>query len=178
MKAAYLKELLKSGYAVAYYESKEGDYIGIGNGYIHDLIHFDLNKKKIKQKNSENVDLLRIKSRLLDIITKEEFQQIINDNDEIENPITIYYEKDGEILETQCAEYGWPNTTIDGRMIYNNVYFETEMEAKYSAVKACILGIEITQDSIERELKIKKARLEDYNQRLFKLRKAKKEKHG
>ena len=43
MKARKLKEILgETGYIIADF----GDYIGIGNGYIHDIIHLDKRTKK------------------------------------------------------------------------------------------------------------------------------------
>jgi hypothetical protein len=144
MKAQYLKELMGDpGYTVAYFEKRDGsDYIGVGSPYIHDLLHVDVDAEPMKIKIAlretredleDNPPLARCYDVLQGLIESGEIRGIIDGNDNIEKPIAVFYVKDGEIIETQCAERGWPNTTIDGRLMHDNEYFPTAMEAaKYA----------------------------------------------
>lgn len=55
---------------------------------------------------------MNIWNKLEELIESGEIKAILEENDTIENPIPVYYEKDGEIIETYCYELGWPNTTM------------------------------------------------------------------
>jgi hypothetical protein len=81
----------------------------------------------------DNQPLARCYDVLQGLIESGEIRGIIDGNDNIEKPIAVFYVEDGEITETQCAEMGWPNTTIDGRLMHDNEYFPTALEAaKYA----------------------------------------------
>lgn len=142
MKALYLKKLLNTERVVADY----GDYIAVGSAYVHNLINIDKKTLKLKYAldtfnegrksltgKSDN-ELLDIYDKLQGLIDSGEINEIINGNDEIENPLTVWTSKDGELIETYTYAYGYPNTTYDGKLMHDNTYFKTKEEAIEEAI--------------------------------------------
>lgn len=131
MQAKRLADLIGSdGYIVAYYKVSDGkDYVGIGNRYIHDLIHIDFESLNFYTKLTPNKTLGLILKRLENLVYSGLLREILEKN-EIgqEFNLPVFYEKDGYIKETLCAGYGWPNTTIEGFLMHDNVYFKSKVE--------------------------------------------------
>lgn len=136
MKARKLKKILNdTGYII----NNQEDYIAVGSSLCHDLISVDKKTLKIKyaldtwregRKSLDKKDYLAvIWDKLQELIDNGEIHDIINGNDEIDNPLPVYTIKDGELVETWTDEYGWPNTTIDGTIMYENTHFKTKKEA-------------------------------------------------
>jgi len=172
MKAQYLKKLLDINYTVADF----GKYIGIGSDLCHDLIKMDKETMKISYaldtwnegkeclKDKSDSTLLNIWNKLEELIESGEIKKILEGNDIFENPIPVYYERDGEIIETYCYEMGWPNTTIEGMLMYENTFFKDPIKAVERALKDAKIGIEWINESIEQKIE----ELKKKNQRLSK----------
>ena len=128
-----LKELLNTGYIVAFYRGyKENDYIGIGSGYIHGIIRMDCVTLKVSYPGDENEDglifpeLIAASKKLKALISSGDIRNIIDGNDDPEiNNIEVFYEENGDILSTFCEKPGWPNTTITGELMYENSHYPT-----------------------------------------------------
>lgn len=142
MKARLLKKLLNNtGYSV----SNDSDKICIGSPLCHDLISVDKVTFQIRyaldtwRKGRESVaqrsnskgenELLFIWDKLQELIDSGEINSIINDDDVLENPLPVFTVSRGVLIETFTDAYGWPNTTVDGTMMYDNTYFKTKEEA-------------------------------------------------
>lgn len=158
MKARKLKEILNTGYII----HQTNDKICIASPYISDLISVDKKTFKIKyaldtfnegKSSVNNGELLDIWNKLEDLIQNGEFQDIINGNDELKNPIEIYYEEDGIIKTTYTDEYGYPNVTYDGYIIYNNIYFTDKLFCKNKAIKDYLESIETYNSYIQQQVK-------------------------
>ena len=161
MKAQYLKKLLDTGYDVADF----GDYIGIGNGYVHKLIKLDkktmnisyaldtFHKGKECLKDKDDTALLNIWNKLEELIKSGEIKEILEGNDTFDKPIPVYYEEDGEIIETYCYELGWPNTTITGKLMYENTHFKDPLTAAREALTGSKITIVFMKESIEEKKK-------------------------
>ena len=67
--------------------------------------------------------------KLDELIASGEIADIIEQNDEIDNKIPVFYISKGELKESHTDEFGWPNTTFDGHMMHNNTHFKTKEEA-------------------------------------------------
>lgn len=124
MQAIRLKKLLNTNRPVADY----GDYIGIGSSYIHNLISIDKKTRDIHYAiyyrggkfAIQDEEILGLWNILEAIIHTPLFDEILEKNDEFDNPLPVYTVKNGELFETQCAEYGYPNTTREGEIMHNN----------------------------------------------------------
>lgn len=74
-------------------------------------------------------ELNYIWDKLQDLINDNQINDIFNNDDEIQNPITIWQYMNGQVLQKETDYFGWPNTTKDGYMIVDNMFFSTREEA-------------------------------------------------
>jgi hypothetical protein len=134
MKARKLRKLLNNtGYTI----QQDGEKICIGGAYCNDLI--SVNMETLKMKTAVHIhggraglrsdELVMIWDKLTELIKNGEIKDIIEGKDEIENPLTVYTVQNGELKECITDEYGWPNVTDDGFLMYENQYFRTKEAA-------------------------------------------------
>ena len=142
MKARLLRKILND---TRYIVNNSTEYIAVGSPLCHDLI--SVNKKTLclqyaldrggrstlinkGDKDGKN-ELLFIWDKLQELIDNGQIQDIITGQDELENPLpvfTVNYE--GDLISTFTDEYKWwPNTTINGDVMYEGSYFKTKEEA-------------------------------------------------
>ena len=161
MKARKLKEILgETGYIIADF----GDYIGIGNGYIHDIIHLDKRTKKIENKTwSDNEVLSNIYSKLNDLIDTPEFEYIIFGNDDIGGMFPVYFAEKGNIVEEFTDEFGYPNVTHTGRLMYENTHFRTVDQAIDQGISETEVAIQVCEQNI----RDKQKELDDFKDRII-----------
>jgi len=135
MKARLLKKLMNDS---GYYPNDNREYIAMGSPLCHDLI--SVNKKTLEVKYAldtfrkgreslGNDKLVFIWDKFHELIKNGEIHDIINGVDEIENPLPVWTFDDDGLIETYTDEYGWPNTTYDGKVMYENLHFKTREEA-------------------------------------------------
>lgn len=160
MKARVLKKILND---TNYIVSNNDEYIAVGSPLCHDLIKVNKKTKEMtfaldtwkKGKSSlGNSELLFIAEKLEELIANNEIQKIIDEDDIIEKPLTVYSFSDFEIVESITDEYGWPNTTISGQVMYNNVWFKTKEEAQKKAISETDAWIKYLNEEIEKAEKI------------------------
>lgn len=158
MKARLLKKLLGNpGYIV----SNHDDYIAIGSPLCHDLIKIIKGTFKMTYALSINYgdhrsellnkpQLLAIWDKLKEIIASGEINDIINGNDELDNHLPVYTIEDGVLICTTTDAYGWPNTTVEGHLMYNNTYFKTVQGALKYGIRDEKAYIKLVKERIER----------------------------
>jgi hypothetical protein len=169
MKARLLTKLLNNtGYRV----NNNKDYIAVGSPLCHDLISVNKETLKVKyaldtfregrkylegQSNSKGEnELLFIWDKLHELIENGQIHDIINGNDEIENPLPIWTFEDGQLIETYTDTYDFPNVTIDGYTMYTNTHFKTKEEAIEKAISEYKYGVEMMKERvIEQQEKLK-----------------------
>lgn len=134
MKTYALKKRLKTEYSV----SRDKDFqtkrekICIGSAYCHDLISLftdnltfrfamDTFNKGEEYILSRGEPLSVIYVELKSMVESGEIKEYLECDDN--GKVPVYYEEDGNIVETYCTEIGWPNTTNDGTLMYNNTHF-------------------------------------------------------
>ena len=178
MKARLLKKILNNtGYSVGNYK----EYIGVGSPLCHNLINVDKKTLTLKYaldtwkdgRNSiDNTELLFIWDKLQELVDNGQIKDIIEGVDEIETPLPVYTIEDSKLVETFTDNYGWPNTTIDGYIMYDNTYFKTKEEAIDYGISECKSAIslydKILNDDIEK-MKEAKSNLSDLNSKLIEL---------
>ena len=141
MKARLLSKLLDNpGYII----HDNGECICVGSPMCSHLISVDKETLKIKyaldtfhegRKSISNEKLERIWDKLHELVETGEIRDIINGNDEIENPLPVFIADDGVVRESVTDKYGWPNTTIDGELMYDNTCFPTRKQAVKRGIK-------------------------------------------
>ena len=101
-----------------------GQYICIGSPYVHDIIAISAADgrviKRYRDGRSVNPDLERYQAAFDRDPGK--LREMVETADSFGPTHTIWTWKDGEIIEKQCEELGWPNVTIDGLMMYENTF--------------------------------------------------------
>jgi hypothetical protein len=163
MKARKLKALLNN---TSYIIGDYGDYIAVGSDYVHKLINID--KKTLEMRyalgsyrNStpDSPELMFIWSKLVELIDNGQIKDIIEGEDVIENPLPVFYVEDGIVIETQTDKYGWPNTTKEGYVMSENVYFKTKSQAIKQAIKEYGASLTMFEEQLqEREKDVLKLR--------------------
>lgn len=154
MKVKKLRKLLND---TEYIISNRKDYIAVGSEYVHDLISVDKETLKIRyaldtynegRKALRHAELVRIWDKLQELINNGEIHDIINNNDEITNPLPVYFIDNGELIETFTEKYGWPNTTIDGTIMHDNVFYRTKKEAIEHGIRESEYYCEYKKESL------------------------------
>jgi hypothetical protein len=70
----------------------------------------------------------------------------------------VWTYQDGRIVEKQCEEYGWPNLTHDGQIMYENTYSPDRSKVIEWARKNAAAGREWAVEHLEEtRQKLKKA---------------------
>ncbi len=173
MKARLLTKILND---TKYCVNNNKDYIAVGSPMRHKLINVD---KKTLELNyaldtfhegrkallSSNAELLFIYDKLQELIDNGQIKDIIEGQDEIENPITVYTFEDGKLIETFTDKLEWPNTTINGDIMYENTYFKDKKEAIEYGIKECRHYVKMFNEQIsdwEEKLKERKDKLDTY----------------
>lgn len=144
--------------------------ICIGSGYVHDLLC--ISPTDAKREWNDRVDRRETKlgcnlsiwrpeylgrGEPFDGIVKamaddpETLRQLMDTPDTFTASIPVFtYDYDGNIIEKQCEELGWPNVTHDGTMMYENRVFETREEAAEKARQEMYAWVDSAKASVER----------------------------
>jgi hypothetical protein len=185
MKTRLLKELLGDTLFAVH---KSDNRVCIGSPMCSDLISVDMSTMKIRyaidtfnegRKCLNNKETLGvIWDKLQGLIDSGELQDIWDKDDEITHSIAVYRAKDGVIELHRTDEYGWPNVTASGEIMYNNEFFKTEKEALVYGIDNAKCSIENLEQRIEyQEEELSKTRkwLKESNTKAFAYRELLKE---
>lgn len=123
-------------------------YLAIGSDLVHNLIQVDIGSLELKSyfvSKSSSDNLLLTWDKLASLIESGEMKEILEQDDEIETPLQVFFVEGGELKESSTDCYGWPNLTIEGYEMYDNVHFKSratalsngieELEARYVSWK-------------------------------------------
>ncbi len=158
MKARKLKEILNN---TRYIIGDYGEYIGVGSSMCHKLINIDKKSLEIKYALDYNnsgraainhEELLFIWDKLNELIENGILLCLIQGKDVLENPLPVFTIKDGKLIEESCEEYGWPNTTDNGCVMYDNTYFKTKIEAIEYGIKEYSSALSFKREMLEERL--------------------------
>ena len=97
--------------------------ICVGSGYIHDLIVIGLDGKLKKRYTSSpgiNTDLTRYQSEM--DADPAKLAELVAAPDTFKCAKEVYTWEGGDIVKRHCEEYGWPNVTHTGQIMYDNQY--------------------------------------------------------
>jgi hypothetical protein len=112
---------VKDHYQIKHLVSVRGTDIVIGSGYIPDIIVIDQTGQLIKRNRFGSNDELARYQREMDA-DPETLKRLVAAVDQFKADITVYTYKGGEVLEAKCEVPGWPNTTHDGELMYENAF--------------------------------------------------------
>ena len=145
--------------------------ICIGSPYIHDIIVISNEGKFLKKYKegkyddgwSTNEKLKRYQEEMLADESTGYLKKVIDEPDNYGELFPVFTIHDGKLVETFCEEYGWPNVTVEGELMYENTFFKTKEEAVQYGISECkgwIEMLEERQKELEKEVQAKQDRKE------------------
>lgn len=153
---------VKEAYGITHIVKVEDDDLKIGSAYVGDLLTVKPDGTVIKSSILTNdsgplADVCRAmeadRTRLVELlVTRDTFERSL--------PVWTY--ENGRILELACEEHEWPNVTHDGRLMYENLFFEKREDAVIAAIRNAEYAVEGWTENVERserDLAEKRARL-------------------
>jgi len=148
MQVRRLKQLLNTNYSIA----NSGDYLTIGSGYVPDMIkvHAKTQALTLSTTFTAHHPIQDILSKLKDIIASGVMQEILTNNDVIENPLPVFIVRDYEIIESVTDAYNYPNTDVNGYMLFDNMSFTTREAAMKWIIKEHIAGLQLLDGRLKR----------------------------
>lgn len=129
---------------VAVYDKRDfgGPCICIGSPYIHDIIVIRISDAKVvKGYERGNDDLGRYYAAIKEDEKNGILRGLIDTPDVFTQNLPVFTIKDWAVVADYCEEYGWPNTTNSGYIMYENTYFKTREEAYAYLLKDTAAGV-------------------------------------
>lgn len=118
----------------------------IGSALCSDLIiiGFDGKIKRISSivNRGEKSEIGKLLTKLEN--DSSEFRAwLLREPDEFNDLKTVYVVDAGRIYKKKCEEYGWPNCTTDGELMYENTSFEDRKNALAYAKSSTTMNYEL-----------------------------------
>ena len=131
---------------VAIYNEEKygGDCICIGSGYVHGLIAINITGKAFHSSivtPGENSEIGQLAARIIEDEKNGVLRALIDEPDTFARNLPVFTTDNWAVKVELCEEYGWPNTTHTGRIMYENTYFRTRAEAYAELLKDTKNGI-------------------------------------
>lgn len=100
---------------------------------------------------------------------REMVERLLVGPDTFENTQVVYtFDNDGNILAVECEEFGWPNLTVAGELMYENTHFKTFEEAK----KNCLESLSSMARCYSNLLQDAQAQVSQFQQKLLEVQAA------
>lgn len=152
-----IKDHYRIGHIV---QIREGRFC-IGSPYVPDLIRvtFDGVVSWGNLGPSENDDLARYYAEMT--CGPGKLSKLIKAPDTFKKSVVVFTYEGGEIVEKQCENYGWPNVTHDGLLMYDNSFSAKKENVVRWAKRNAAAGVELTVSRLA-EIKEELAKMEGY----------------
>lgn len=121
---------------VAIYNEEKygGDCICIGSGYVHGLIAINIETGKVFYSSlvtpGEDSEIGQLAARIKADEKNGVLRALIDEPDTFARNLPVFTTENWAVKAEQCEEYGWPNTTHTGRIMYENTYFRTRRSVR------------------------------------------------
>lgn len=140
------KEHFGGGYIV---QRVRDGRIAIGSAYAHDLIiimpDLSIKKSKIVREDGEAGAVFHA---LVEAAESGRLKNTLDSQDVFGELHDVFLVENGTIVKKQCEEFGWPNITTDGEMLYDNASFKTRREALRHLRGETLSGVRMTFRSL------------------------------
>tara|TARA_R110001592_G_scaffold211135_2_gene462855 strand:- start:2044 stop:2580 length:537 start_codon:yes stop_codon:yes gene_type:complete len=150
-------QLIKKHFSIEHIVHRIGDNIFIGSPYISQMLKFNLKGVLIEGadrlgRNDELKGYVKNISANMNVFT-----ELAKKPDPINNrvPIFCFAEDEVTIIETHCECAGWPNTTHEGQLMYENSHFADKEKAIRHGISNAKAGVSIFKrrmDELMREI--------------------------
>lgn len=141
---------VKDAYNIEHIVEVDDGNILISSDYLHGIIKIDPKLKTIEWGTlgeRQYGDLARYWCDLHADLDK--LWQLADAKDEFSTSLPVYSYSDGKIIEDYCEEYGWPNVTHTGKLMYDNVFFSSRNDAIKRGIRNAEAGVEIAAEHVE-----------------------------
>jgi hypothetical protein len=143
---------LKEKFGIEHHIEITNEGICIGSGYVPNLVIINPETGEITESKAFG-GFLREKYPALLEAKPEDLVELIKAPDVFTKFISVYTYENGEVVEKKCEELGWPNTTHDGCMMYENTYSTDKDEVIKWAKNNSDIAIKYMQEDIMRKMK-------------------------
>lgn len=137
-----VKEHYRIGHIV---QVREGDIV-IGSPYVSALIAVSPDGTITKYCDCTNEDLTRYLREFEADPTK--LRELVAAPDSFTRSLPVFTYDEGQVIEKQCEEFGWPNITHDGCLMYENTFSHDKMKVVQRAKVNCRAGIKLFRERI------------------------------
>jgi len=127
---------LREHFAIEFIVQREGSEITIGTSMCHNIIvikpdylvfwgtEYLGRSHEAWQKHYKD---------LTEASDSGSLKALIEAPDHIGQTIPVWTYRRGRVIKKECEEFGWPNTTVDGELMYENTFFKD----RESALRHC-----------------------------------------
>ena len=141
-----IKQHYDTKYIVAIYDTKDlGPCVCIGSAYVHDLIAISIKDCKVKfssiLRKGEESAIGKLAERVEEDAKNGVLRALIDEPDTFARNLPVFTIDRWAVKAELCEEYGWPNTTHNGAIMYENTYFHTRAEAYVYLLKKTKAGV-------------------------------------
>lgn len=153
---------LKEHFKIDHHVVVEGDKICIGSDYVHNLAEVQLTTGKVIPRQGAFSDFLETKYPALAAADPKVILALLEQPDVFKASIPVLTYDGAEILEKRCEALGWPNTTHDGLMQYENTFSADKAKVIAWAKRSAECAMEMASSrvaDIEEELATARERL-------------------
>jgi hypothetical protein len=129
----------------------ENNVILVGSGFIPDLISIDLGARKITPSKILHEGDGELQGYISDFTADlDKLLALAAQDDVFDVSLPVYSCKGGVIVEDFCEEYGWPNLTHGGELMYDNQFFKTRQEAVDSGLRNTEAAVKSHEQRVKR----------------------------
>lgn len=139
---------VKQHYAIEHIVHVREGAILIGSAYVSDLLSIDKdgNVTKPHAHLGDSGDLVRVRRAME--ADRNKLRELIVTPDTFGPCTAVYTYDEDRIIEKQCEEFGWPNVTTDGELMYENLHFRTRAET----IKKAKRNADAWLESLDRQI--------------------------
>ena len=151
---------IKTKYDIKHIVTQKEDNIFIGSPYISDIIVINSEGKIIKRHTGNSNDELTRYQHEMDIDEQSgELKRLFHLTDTFECDLPVFTYRHGRIIRQYCEQYGYPNVTHCGQLMYENTHYKTYDEAYKELLKDTLLKYDFRNWA---------ERMSEYRERIFK----------
>ncbi|MBC8740448.1 hypothetical protein F6X40_27820 [Paraburkholderia sp. UCT31] len=157
-------KVLKEMFGIKHYVQVTSDGICIGSSYVHNIVTINPRTGEVHE-NPTFRNFLRDNYPGLLEAKPDDIVKLIETPDTFTTSLAVYTYENGDIIEKQCEEPGWPNVTHDGCMMYRYSFSADKDKVVAWAKRSAARAIEHTSDYLakaERELAEIRSQLAGY----------------
>lgn len=140
-------KVFKDKFGIKHNIDSDGDFLLIGSGMVSNLVTVNVKTGKVAE-NSTFSGLILKNYPELQKASAQDILAALQQQDVFEKNIPIFSFDDNGIIEDLCEEPGYPNTTHQGRLIYENTFFLERNKAVASAMEELTLWISLQEREI------------------------------